>query len=134
MIVVDSSVVVAAFASWHELHGPARTALDRGARLPAHAALETYSVLTRMPAPHRAPPQLVLTFLAARFPEPYLALESDEFRAFLHELGPRRIAGAASYDALIAAIAKEAGATLLSCDRRASATYERLQATVEYLG
>ena len=39
----DTSLVVAAFASWHETHEPARRALDGGLRLIEHCALETYS-------------------------------------------------------------------------------------------
>lgn len=41
-----------------------------------------------------------------------------------------RLTGGAIYDALIAATANHAGATLLSRDRRAAATYEALG--VEY--
>jgi predicted nucleic acid-binding protein len=130
---VDSSVVVAAFASWHEQHEPARAALDRRARLPAHAALESYSVLTRLPPPHRAPGDLVRDFLAARFPEPYLVLAPEGFAQLVAELAAREILGGAVFDALIAAVAREAGATLLSCDRRAGATYSRIGASVEYL-
>jgi hypothetical protein len=47
----DTSVVVAAFASWHEHHLRARKALDGGLQMIDHCALETYSVLTRLPAP-----------------------------------------------------------------------------------
>ena len=134
MIAADSSVVVAAFASWHELHEPARAIVDRGPRIPAHAALESYSVLTRLPRPHRAPPELVLTFLADRFRESFLVLSPESHRQLLGELGSHGIAGAATYDALIAAVAREAGATLVSCDRRAASTYARLQADVEFVG
>jgi predicted nucleic acid-binding protein len=130
---VDSSVVVAAFASWHESHEQALAALDRGARLPAQAALESYSVLTRLPPPHRAPADLVRDFLAARFPDPYLMLAPDGFMQLMAELAAREILGGAAYDALIAAVARDAGATLLSCDRRAGATYARIGASVEYL-
>src|SRR3989441_13166825 len=58
----DSSVVVAAFASWHETHDSARRVLDGALRLVAHCALETYSVLTRLPPPHRAPGDVVRDF------------------------------------------------------------------------
>ncbi|MEX2240756.1 MAG: PIN domain-containing protein [Burkholderiales bacterium] len=54
MIAADTSVVVAAFASWHEGHAAALRALGRGVRVPAHVLLESYSVLTRLPPPHRA--------------------------------------------------------------------------------
>lgn len=59
MTAVDSSVAVAAFGEWHVLNEPARAVLDEGAALPAHALLETYSVLTGFPPPHRAAPELV---------------------------------------------------------------------------
>jgi hypothetical protein len=41
----DTSVAVAAFASWHEFHDRARKAPDSGVRLIDHCSLETYSVL-----------------------------------------------------------------------------------------
>jgi predicted nucleic acid-binding protein len=133
VIAVDSSVVVAAFASWHELHVPARAALDQGPRLPAQAALESYSVLTRLPPPHRAPADLVRDFLTFNFPDPYLVLPARPFATFLSELAGQGIVGGAAYDALIGAVVRNAGATLVSCDRRAETTYTRLGATVEYL-
>lgn len=56
---VDASVVIASFASWHENHDIARRILDGGARLIEHGALETCSVLTRLPALHRASGEIV---------------------------------------------------------------------------
>jgi hypothetical protein len=41
--------------------------------LVAHCAVESYSVLTRLPAPHRVAPNLVDEFLRAEFPDPYVA-------------------------------------------------------------
>jgi hypothetical protein len=55
----DGSSVIAAFASWHESHDVARRALDAGVRRVEHCALETLSVLTRLPPPHRAAGDLV---------------------------------------------------------------------------
>lgn len=46
MRAADTSLVIAAFASWHQTHEPARTALDAGLRLIEHCALESHSVLT----------------------------------------------------------------------------------------
>ena len=68
MIAADTSAGVAAFASWHEKHAVARRMLDEGLRLIDHCALETFSVLTRLPAPHRAPATIVRDFLNARLP------------------------------------------------------------------
>jgi len=70
----DTSASVAAFASWHENHAAARDALDGGLRLIEHCALETYSVLTRLPPPHRSPGPLVRDFLAVRFSDAFRAL------------------------------------------------------------
>ncbi len=125
MIAVDTSVVVAAFASWHESHTAASRALRPGTRLIAQCAVETYSVLTRLPPPHRAPADVVLQFLAERFPEDYLLLESARLKALLTRLPKLGITGGATSDAVIGATAAHAGATLLSFDRRAAGTYQR---------
>ena len=134
MIAADSSVVVAAFASWHESHDAASRALDGDVRLPSHAALESYSVLTRLPAPHRAKPALVRSYLADRFSEPLLLLDSQAHKLLLDELVSLGIAGGAVYDGLICATAREAEATLITCDRRAATTYERLRVSFRLLG
>ena len=124
MNAVDTSVVVAAFASWHEGHTAAREALSGAPRLPAHVALEAYSVLTRLPPPHRAPADIVVTFLESRFPEPPLTLPAADHVGLLRDVSARGITGGALYDALIAATARHAGATLLTRDRRATRIYE----------
>jgi len=123
--VADTSVVVAAFASWHERHDAARRALDGGLGLIEHCALETYSVLTRLPPPHRAPVSIVRDFLAARFPKPLLRLTVSEYREFVLGLPERGVAGGAAYDALVAATAVGHRAELVTCDRRALPVYER---------
>ena len=117
--------MVAAFASWHEKHDAACRALDEGLRLIDHCALECYSVLTRLPPPHRAPGEVVRDFIAARFAAPMLRLSAKAYRDFLSGLPEREISGGAAYDALVAATAAGNGAELVSCDRRASAIYER---------
>lgn len=80
MIAVDSSVVIAAFASWHRSHEAARQALDRRPQVVGHAVAESYSVLTRLPPPHRAPAALVRDFLLDRFAGPYLVLPGERLR------------------------------------------------------
>ena len=125
MTAADTSLVVAAFASWHERHDAARRALDGGLRLVEHCALETYSVLTRLPAPHRAHGEVVREFLMARFPEPFLRLSAKAYRSFLLALPDRAVTGGAAYDALVAATAADHGAELVSCDRRAAIIYDR---------
>ncbi|RDI64485.1 type II toxin-antitoxin system VapC family toxin [Nocardia pseudobrasiliensis] len=133
-VTVDSSVVIAGFASWHEFHGIARKALSRRPRLVAHAAVEAYSVLTRLPPPHRAQPGIVHEFLTSRFPDPYLTLSDVGYQELLATAAAGQLLGGQTYDALIACTAAEHAATLLSLDRRATITYETIGVSVEYLG
>jgi predicted nucleic acid-binding protein len=121
----DTSVVIAAFASWHESHEAARRALDGGLRLVEHCALETHSVLTRLPPPHRASGAVVRDFLAARFPHPFLRLSARAYKDFILGLPGHGVTGGAAYDALVAATAVGCGAELVTCDRRALPVYER---------
>ena len=133
MIAVDSSVVVAAFASWHEGHRTAAAALARKPRVPAHVLVETFSVLTRLPPPHRAPGDLVAAFFTERFVRPPLALPPRAHLLLIQQAAARGIAGGSVYDALIAATAHHAGARLLTRDRRAARTYESLGVEYEIL-
>jgi predicted nucleic acid-binding protein len=133
MIAIDTSVAVAAFASWHEWHDAARRLVDQDVRLIGHCALETYSVLTRLPPPHRAPAEVVTEFLSGRFPRPLLILAPREYRQFVMGMAARGIAGGAAYDALVAACAARAGATLATADRRAAAVYEQYGVAVRWV-
>lgn len=134
MKAADTSFVVAAFASWHESHNTARAALDEGVGLIAHCALETYSVLTRMPPPHRCPGDVVAEFLRLRFAEAWLGLDAGSFKRFVLDLPVRGVSGGASYDALIAATAARHGVQLLTCDRRAAAVYDRYGIRYRFIG
>ena len=125
MKAADTSLVIAAFASWHESHEAARRALDDGLRLIEHCALETYSVLTRLPPPHRTSAPIVRDFLQTRFPQPFLRLDARGYKDFVYGLPDHGITGGAAYDALVAATAAECGAELVTCDRRALPVYER---------
>lgn len=133
MTAVDTSVIVAAFATWHEGHEAASRALERSPRIPAHALVETFSVLTRLPPPHRAPPNVVQEFLVARFREAPLTLSGTAYRDLIAAAARERLAGGAVYDALIAATALAHGATLLTRDARARVTYERLGVACEFI-
>lgn len=134
MKAVDTSAVVAAFASWHELHDRARDALDRGLHLIDHCALETYSVLTRLPPPHRCPGTVVRDFLRLRFIQPFLRLDVQAYKAFVLGLPERAVTGGSAYDALVAATAAAHSATLITCDRRAASVYEAYGVRTTYLG
>ena len=125
MKAADTSLVVAAFASWHENHEAARRALDSGLHLIEHCALETYSVLTRLPPPHRTSGAIVREFLEARFPQPFLRLSARAYRDFVLGLAGHGVTGGAAYDALVAATAAGHSVELVTCDRRALPVYER---------
>ena len=128
MIAIDSSVAIAAFATWNDHHADAFALLgsESDVLLPGHAALETYSVLTRMPKPYRAKPELVDLFIESWFPGPLPQLDAERHAEFRSSLAALRITGGAVYDALIAATARSIGATLVTLDRRAVLIYERI--------
>lgn len=123
MIAVDSSVAVAAFGDWHRLNDTARAVLDEDAVLPAHALLETYSVLTGFPPPHRAAPDLVVAWLDDRFPVILPPPPPQEQRDLVRRLASAGRRGGAVHDAVVALTARLAGAELVSADDRAAATY-----------
>jgi predicted nucleic acid-binding protein len=60
-----------------------------------------------------------------------IAVDTSVVVAAFAQAAAAGLAGGAIYDALIAATASRAGATLLSRDRRAAATYEMLGADYE---
>lgn len=133
MIAVDSSVVVAAFATWHEGHASAAAALARAPRVPAHVLIESYSVLTRLPPPHRAPAGLVASFLRARFRDAPLVLPARAHLRLVEQAAAGGLTGGRIHDALIAATALHARARLLTRDARALATYAKLGVDFELL-
>ncbi len=128
MIALDTSVAVAVALPWHEQHAVARAGLPRTKpRLLAQVAIETYSVLTRLPPPQRVPARDARAFLKETFALPLLVLSPDGCEDLLAVAAERHITGGAVYDALVAAAAREAGLTLLSLDRRALTTYQLLE-------
>ena len=133
MITADTSVVVAAFASWHDQHEIADRRIGSGSRLIAHVAAETLATLTRMPDPFRVEAQPVWEFLEARFDTAWLAPTARQTKALLSRAVERGVSGGAVYDALIAGAASAGGATLLSLDRRAARIYRDLDASFELL-
>ena len=132
MIAADSSVLVAGFASWHERHGVAREALV-GATVVGHALLEAYSVLTRLPPPHRTPAAVAAAFLVELADTAPLVLGGSSWATLPSRLASAGVVGGATYDALIAVTALEAGAELLSLDLRAAATYRSVGARYRLL-
>jgi predicted nucleic acid-binding protein len=120
----DTSLLVAAFASWHEHHAIAATAVARVDVIVAHCLLETYSVLTRLPAPHRMGAKVVAMYLRVAFGTHRMAaLSAADHRKLVERCAAEGISGGAVYDAVVAFTAARSGAKLLTLDARARATY-----------
>lgn len=127
MIAVDTSVVVPAFASWHEAHGAAIRLLAESPALPAHVAVEAYSVLTRLPMPHRVPGTIVIDYLDRVFPPDRRLVASAETQIEItRRCAAAGVDGGGVYDALVAATVLEHGATLVTRDRRAAPVYRAI--------
>lgn len=129
----DTSVAVPLVVVDHYHHSETAEYV-RGKRLGlcGHAAFETYSVLTRLPAPLRRPPAMVGAVLQSTFPcSRYLS--SAAASELVAQLAGKGVAGGAVYDALVAAAAVEHGVKLLTRDARAAETYRDLGADFELL-
>jgi len=120
MIAVDSSVIVAALLSWHEKHEVAARALGRaldaeeGIVIPVHAIVESYSVLTRLPPPHRLAASDALALLRENFQSLKLAaFSARSVWTVLGQLSAANLGGGVTYDAMILHAAVQAGATSL---------------------
>jgi predicted nucleic acid-binding protein len=129
----DSSVVIAAFSSWNEHHEAAIEALGDLRDLVTHVELETYSVLTRLPDPLQMEPKLVARYLREDYPGKRMVLPEPERRVMITRFAELSIAGGAVYDGMVATVAAHHGYRLISCDRRATAIYDRLGVEVTYL-
>jgi predicted nucleic acid-binding protein len=134
LIVVDTSVAVPAALPWHVAHRLARSALPAAkTRAIAQVAIETYSVLTRLPPPERVSAEVARTYLREMFELPPLVLAAEAYSELLDLAAAEGITGGAVYDAIVAATAVEGGATLLTRDRRAVQTYRRVGAAYRLL-
>lgn len=133
-LLVDTSVAVALSVADHEGRAAARSAVEgRRIGLSGHAAFETYSILTRLPAPARRTPAAITRLIAANFPHTrFLGPErATELLAGLAGVG---LSGGSVYDALVGAAAVEHGVPLVTRDRRALGTYRALDVDVVLVG
>jgi predicted nucleic acid-binding protein len=126
-LLVDTSVAVALIVADHERHGEVAAALQgHTLGLAGHAAFETFSVLTLLPAPLRRSPASAAHLLAANFPASRF-LDEAASRALLERLPELSAGGGDVYDALVGACAVHHGLPLASRDRRAVAIYRALE-------
>lgn len=133
MTAVDTSVVVPGLLSWHEHHERCRPFL-REARISAHVLVESYSVLTRLPSPHRLAGAVAADLLGEWFSATEVLTVPDELqRTLVQEAVAAGVEGGAVYDGLIALTCKAADQPLVTRDQRAAGTYEALGAAVRFL-
>ncbi len=110
---LDSNCMIAAVCSWHERHAETAKAIERRLRrgdrlvVAAHALVETYAVLTRLPSPHRLAPDDAWNLVEANFVEnaSVAALPAAGHVALLRRLAGASVFGGRTYDAVIAASA-----------------------------
>ncbi len=123
---VDTSVAVAIVVADHDAHERSVDYVaDAELGLAGHAFFETYSVITRLPAPLRRSPVEVAEILAHNFPNSRF-LGASEARDLSNAAAASGIAGGSVYDALVGACAREHGLRLLSRDTRAADVYRAL--------
>jgi len=125
-LAADSSVCIPALLADHEDNPTAHAALLDADRTIAHAAIETYSVLTRLPPPLRLTGAEAAVLIDNRLPAEWLALDAGAAASALRQMASAGVAGGAAYDGLIALTAAHHGVALLTLDARASRTYRRL--------
>lgn len=126
MTALDTSVVIAAFAPWHESHAEARHAVTLGAVVPAHVVTETYAVLTRMPEPFRMDSATVATYLSRQWGGRVIAPAAEVYESLPAAAATGGVTGGNTYDALVGLTAHSFGHELLSLDLRAERTYRSL--------
>jgi len=123
---LDTSVVIAAFAPWHEAHAVARRAVTSDAVVPAHVVTETYAVLTRMPEPFRMDAATVAEYSRRQWHGRIVVPERGLYESLTATAAAVGVTGGGTYDALVALTAAASGHELLSLDLRAERTYRAL--------
>ena len=133
VVLLDTSTAVALVVEDHDAHRATVQAV-RGRRLglAGHAWFETYSVLTRLPAPLRRSPADAVRLLERNFPASVFLGEADAAHLGV-ELAELGISGGSVYDALVGAAARQHQRLLVSGDARARSTYAKLRVEIEII-
>ena len=123
---VDSSVALAAIIEDDPQHQAAGLALAESNRTIGHVAMETYSVITRIPPPLKLDAETAVSVIEARLPPERVALDATHGPPAIRRLAEAQISGGATYDGLIALTALDHEIELISRDRRAARVYRAL--------
>ena len=113
--------MVAVVCSWHEHNMRATRAIEERLKqkhkmiVAAPALIEAYSVLTRLPSPHRLAPADALNLLEANFvlSAKLIALGASGYRSLLRGAPDAGVSGGRIYDAVIASSARRANVQAL---------------------
>ncbi len=134
VLLLDTSAAIASVLTTHVHHQAVLTAIGGSPiGLAGHAMFETFSVLTRLPTPQRLSAELAARVIRTNFPHS-AHLDPERLSALPTEFAAVGISGGAVYDGLVGVCAVAAGASLLSCDRRAMASYAALGVHVLLVG
>jgi predicted nucleic acid-binding protein len=130
----DTSITIAALIADHVARDIAEEALWQCATTIAHTAIETYSVLTRLPPPRRLTSADAITLIDKRLPSTYATLDGRTYAQVPARLAAAGVSGGATYDGLIALTAQGHDLELLTRDGRAARTYRALGARFTLVG
>lgn len=119
-MLLDTTCLVAAALPQHEHHAATINDLARRRAagdvfvMSAHAILEAYAVLTRLPAPHRLTPADALAVLTRNWARSEtVALSAAESWRVVQRHGSQGIGGGRVYDGCIAACARKGRAGVI---------------------
>jgi predicted nucleic acid-binding protein len=124
MTAADATVLVAAIVGWHERHRPATAAIEaalarKSLVIPAPALLESYAILTRLPAQHRLTHADAFHLLRSSFSAARVtAARTRDAWSALRRWSVAGIGGSDAFDASVVEIARDAGAKTLLTFRR----------------
>lgn len=114
----DTSTLIAAFCSWHQSHRPSldhwlgALASEEDVMVAAHSLVACYSVLTRLPAPHRMSCQASFQLIQANLADRnLLSLAPGQYLETLSDCNRQQVGGGTVNDALIVKAAVVGGAS-----------------------
>ncbi len=121
VVALDTSCMVAAVSPWHLQNRAARTAIDgqrdlgRTLAIPAPALVETYSVLTRLPAPHRLAPEVAWQLIEENYLRDgeVVTLPTASYMRLVRSAARDGHTGGRIYDLVIAECARDSHAVAL---------------------
>jgi predicted nucleic acid-binding protein len=133
LIAADATVTVAAVVGWHERHKEAVAAIEaalarKALVLPVSVLIESYAILTRLPAQHRLTHADAFHLLRSSYGTARMAgLRTRDTWSMIRRWSVAPIGGSDAFDALLIDAAREAGAKILLTFRRSD--LERLAGT-----